>query len=118
MTPRELVLGDGQAGALGQTGPHGLPALDVAVDDVEGLVAGVRGGRGPEVEFGVKPGVGEAVEFDIEFGGTREDEGGVEFFGHGGVEAEGGGEVHEVSYSFISISMCVTWVYTLSGIYR
>ena len=83
---------------LGDLGPQVLPGLAVAVDDVEGLVAAARLERRPEVELRVQAGRGEAVEEGVEGFAAGEDEVAVDFLGDGGIEAEGGGEVHEVTF--------------------
>lgn len=93
----ELVFGNLAAEAVRELRPHVLPALIVAVDDVEGLIGAFGLERGPQGEGGVEARVGEGVEEGVEGFASGEDEGAVELLADGGVQAERSGEVHEVT---------------------
>jgi hypothetical protein len=84
---------------LGEAGPHPAPAEDVAVDDVEGLVAGGGRGGGPLEMAGEETGVGHVGEAVPLGCGAGEEEGAIGLAAEGGVGGEGDAHVHGVAES-------------------
>ena len=81
----------------GEARPHPAPAEDVAVDDVEGLVAGGGCGCGPFEMAGEQAGVGHVGEAVPLGSGAGEEEGAAGFAADGGVGGEGDAHVHGVA---------------------
>jgi len=82
---------------IGEARPHPVPAEDVSVDDVEGLVASGGSDCCPFEVTGEKTRVGHVGEAVPLGCGAGEEEGAAGFAADGGVGGEGDAHVHGVA---------------------
>lgn len=89
--------GGGDAEPGGKLGPQPVPAEDVAIDDVEGLVATGGAGCCPMQLAGQLAGVGYVGQPIPLHGRAWEDEGAPSLATDAGIDSQGGAHVHDIA---------------------